>query len=67
MIPIGERALTWIYKYQYDARPQLTVGHDDGMLFVNYLGQAFHPNALSKLVKDYVNQADIDKKGSCHH
>lgn len=66
MIPIGERALKWIYKYQYDARPQLTIGNDDGTLFVNYLGQAFHANAMSKLVRDYVIKADIDKKGSCH-
>ena len=66
MIPIGERALKWIYKYQYDARPQLTLGSDDGTLFVNYLGQAFHANALSKLVRNYVVKADIDKKGSCH-
>ena len=66
MIPIGERALKWIYKYQYDARPQLTIGNDDDTLFVNYLGQAFHANAMSKLVRDYVIKADIDKKGSCH-
>jgi integrase/recombinase XerD len=66
MIPIGERALKWINAYQYQARPELTLGKDDGTLFVTKMGDAFHANAMSKLVKDYVNLADIGKKGSCH-
>ena len=35
-------------------------------LFVTKMGDAFHANAMSKLVKDYVNLADIGIKGSCH-
>jgi len=66
MIPIGERALKWINAYQYQARPELTLGKDDGTLFVTKLGEAFSANAMSHLVKDYVNEADIGKKGSCH-
>ena len=66
MIPIGERALKWIYQYQNQARSALTVGYDDGTLFVTHLGKAFDVNIMSKLVRKYVNQADIDKKGSCH-
>ncbi len=66
MIPIGERALKWINAYQYQARPELTLGKDDGTLFVTKMGDAFHANAMSKLVKDYVVKADIGKKGSCH-
>ena len=66
MIPIGERALQWIYRYQYQVRPELTLGQDDGHLFVTKLDQAFHANAMSKLARTYVNQADIGKKGSCH-
>jgi len=66
MIPIGERALHWINTYQYQARPELTLGKDDGTLFVSKLGEAFSANAMSHLVKNYVNEADIGKKGSCH-
>jgi len=66
MIPIGERALAWINTYQYQARPELTLGRDDGTLFVTKLGEAFSANAMSHLVKNYVNEADIGKKGSCH-
>jgi integrase/recombinase XerD len=40
--------------------------YDDSTLFFTKMGDAFHANAMSKLVKDYVNQADIGKKGSCH-
>lgn len=66
MIPIGERALQWIYKYQYEGRPALTLGQDDGSLFVNHLGEALSPNGLSGLVHNYIKQADIGKSGSCH-
>ncbi|ODS22419.1 recombinase XerD [Candidatus Endobugula sertula] len=66
MVPIGDRALKWIYSYQYQARSELTLGRDDGTLFVTKLGDAFHANAMSKLVREYVQQADIGKKGSCH-
>ena len=66
MVPIGDRALKWIYSYQYQARPELTLGRDDGTLFVTKLGEAFHANAMSKLVREYVKAADIGKKGSCH-
>lgn len=66
MIPIGARALYWMNEYQYQGRPELTIGQDDGHLFVTKLGQAFSANAMSRLVRDYVNQADVGKKGSCH-
>lgn len=66
MIPIGERALKWINAYQYQARPQLTLGRDEGTLFVTKMGEAFSANAMSHLVKNYVNEADTGKKGSCH-
>ena len=66
MIPIGERALKWINTYQYQARPELTLGKDDGTLFVTKLGEAFSANAMSYLVKNYVEQAEIGKTGSCH-
>ncbi len=66
VVPIGERALLWLYKYQYEGRPVLTVGQDSGHLFVTHLGDAFSPNALTKLVRDYIIEADIDKRGSCH-
>jgi integrase/recombinase XerD len=66
MIPIGERALAWIEKYRDDVRPELATGADDGTLFLSNLGDAFTPNRLTQLVRDYVNAAKIGKSGSCH-
>ncbi len=66
MIPIGERALAWVLKYLDEVRPQLTLGDDDGTLFLTEDGLSITPNRLSQLVRDYINAADIGKKGSCH-
>ncbi|MFD2428058.1 site-specific tyrosine recombinase XerC [Sphingobium scionense] len=66
MIPIGERALAWIGKYRDDVRHTFACGVDDGTLFLTTLGEAFVPNRMTQLVRDYVNAAAIGKSGSCH-
>lgn len=66
MVPIGERALKWIDKYVTDVRPQLVMEPDKGILFLTNLAEAFTPNRLTQLVRDYIEQADIGKTGSCH-
>lgn len=66
MIPIGDRALAWIGKYRDDVRPDLACGQDDGTLFLTTLGEAFVPNRMTQLVRNYVDAADIGKRGSCH-
>ena len=65
-VPIGERALIWIDKYKDDVRPlhQLPASPDN--LFLDETGQALDPHKVSRAVKKYVNQANIDKVGSCH-
>jgi integrase/recombinase XerD len=66
MIPIGERAIMWIQKYVEEVRPSLVGLFDEGTIFLTNLYDAFTPNRLTQLVRDYVNAADIGKKGSCH-
>lgn len=69
MIPIGERALAWIDRYQDEARPALVVGRDPvvlATLFLTHLGEPFTPNRLTQLVRGYIQAADIGKTGSCH-
>lgn len=66
MIPIGERALAWIEKYKESGRPELVSGRDDGTLFLSNLGEAFCPNRMTQLVRDYVDRSGVEKKGSCH-
>jgi integrase/recombinase XerD len=66
MVPIGDRALAWIQRYRDDVRPELVTGADDSTLFLSSLGEAFAPNRLTQLVRDYVQAADIGKTGACH-
>jgi integrase/recombinase XerD len=66
MVPIGARALAWIAKYRDEVRPALALGEDDGTLFLTHLGEAFTPNRMTQLVRDYVNAAGTGKRGACH-
>lgn len=66
IIPIGERAVAWVEKYLREARPQLVIEPDDGTVFVSSEGGAFHPDRLSMLVREYVEQANLGKRGACH-
>lgn len=66
LIPVGERALLWIEKYLTEVRPQLSVEPDDGFLFLNADGRALGPTYLGDRVREYVDQAGIGKRGSCH-
>jgi integrase/recombinase XerD len=66
MIPIGARALAWVAKYRDDVRPELACGSDDGTLFLTTLGEAFAPDRLTQLARNYVDAADTGKRGACH-
>jgi integrase/recombinase XerD len=66
MIPIGERAVAWIDRYQTRVRPELVVARGNATLFLTQVGEAFTPDRLTQLVRGYVNAADTGKTGSCH-
>lgn len=66
LIPIGERACTWIEKYREDVRPQYVTEPDDGTLFLTEYGEPLHNNRLSDLVRKYLDAAGVTKAGSCH-
>ncbi|MFV0534436.1 MAG: site-specific tyrosine recombinase XerC [Cumulibacter sp.] len=66
MVPIGERAIGWINKYITDVRPGLIIDPNDTTLFLTHLGEAFTTNRLTQMVREYVDAADIGKRGSCH-
>lgn len=67
MVPIGDRALSWVSRYLREVRPKLLIG-DGGrdVLFLTHFGEAFHPEYLTRLVSEYVAAAEVGKKGSCH-
>jgi len=66
VVPIGERALRWVKKYVDEVRGQLCADLSETTLFLNYKGQAIVPDTLSFMVRDYIEQAQINKTGSCH-
>jgi len=66
LIPIGERACTWIEKYREDVRPQYVTEPDSGTLFLTEYGEPLYNNRLSDLVRKYLDAAGITKAGSCH-
>lgn len=66
LIPIGERALAWLAKYLEEARPGLAMEPDDGTLFLSSTRRAFDPEPLTRLVHNYVEAANLGKRGACH-
>jgi integrase/recombinase XerD len=66
VIPIGERAAAWVEKYLREVRPNLVTEPDDRTVFLSNAGEPFCLDHLSNLVRDYVDKADIGKRGACH-
>lgn len=65
-VPVGERALAWVTKYEREARPKLLSDPDARHLFLNQYGHPLSPDGLSWRVRDYFKQAGIQKRGACH-
>jgi len=65
-IPVGERALAWLAKYQSDARPQLLSDPAETRLFLNTQGLPLSINALSWRIRNYLDRAGVTKTGACH-
>jgi site-specific recombinase XerD len=38
MIPMGERAFSWVMRYVEEARPSLALTPDDGIVFLTNVG-----------------------------
>jgi len=66
VIPVGERAVLWIDKYLNEARPRLVAEPDDMTVFLTAQGEPFSRNSLSLIIREYVEQARIGKRGACH-
>jgi integrase/recombinase XerD len=65
-VPVGERALAWVAKYEREARPVQASDPAVRHLFLNQYGQPLSSDGLSFRVRDYFNRAGIEKRGSCH-
>jgi integrase/recombinase XerD len=67
VVPIGERALAWINRYVNEIRPSFLLGDSCGdIIFLMRRGEPFRRDRLTQLVRDYVDAAQLGKRGSCH-
>lgn len=67
MVPIGERALAWIERYVNEVRPLLESGDTGGhTLFLTELGKPFRDDQMTAQVRQYVDAANVGKRGACH-
>lgn len=65
-VPVGERGLAWVAKYEADARLALLGDATSRWLFVRRGGEALSQDVLSAQVRKYFLQAGITKRGACH-
>ncbi|MEK7861938.1 MAG: site-specific tyrosine recombinase XerC [Chloroflexota bacterium] len=66
MVPIGARACAWIAKYLADARPQMVMEPDEGVLFLTDYGEPLRGERLGYLVRGAIERAGYTFPGSCH-
>jgi integrase/recombinase XerD len=65
-VPVGERALAWVAKYQREARPALLADAREPRLFLNVDGRPLSAHSLTWRVRRYFLQAGVRKAGACH-
>jgi len=65
MVPVGERAISWVIKYLQCSQALRQVSDDDA-LFLGSHGMSITPGWLSAIISKYITEADIGKTGSCH-
>lgn len=66
VVPVADRALRWIRKYQHDARPELLFFEPETTLFLSATGKPLRLGSITALVGAYVRKAELEKRGSCH-
>jgi len=66
VVPLGERALSWVEKYMIEARPELAAAVDEGTLFLTNLGEPISLVRLTDIVRGHVQASGISKSGACH-
>ncbi len=66
VVPLGNRALSWIQKWTHDIRPELVTESSAQALFVSKNGNRLGPTYVSILVRKYLTAIGIDYRGSCH-
>lgn len=65
-VPIGERALAWLDRYERDARPLMIFDLSQDTLFLTKRGEPLGSTGLGEQVAAYVRAGGSGKRGSCH-
>jgi integrase/recombinase XerD len=65
LVPIGKRALKWIYRYLNEARP-LQVKIPLSTLFLNRFGYPLGPSSVGLVIREAKAEFKIDKWGAAH-
>jgi integrase/recombinase XerD len=66
VVPIGARAGHWLERYGREVRPRLCLDTRVQSLFLTGYGEAFNPDVLTRMVSQWMEQAGLSKRGSCH-
>lgn len=66
VVPIGRRALGWIYRYLDESRPVLAGRKRREQVFLARNGEPRTPTGVSIPVREYLDQAGIHVRGACH-
>jgi integrase/recombinase XerD len=66
VVPIGNRALTWVARYRTQVRDLLPVPVDDHRLWLRPDGMPLTLAGLANRVKGYLKAAGLHRKGACH-
>lgn len=66
IVPVGERALTWIEKYLSEVRPLLAIHAEEQALFLTGYGRGFSANSLGNIIKQHIVKALPERDGNCH-
>jgi integrase/recombinase XerD len=66
VVPVTERALTWVARYVVTGRPKLTRDNDSGYLFVTKNGEYLDGKQSYKIVRSYFDKAGVTKPGGPH-
>lgn len=66
VVPVGERALSWIQKYLDDVRSVFANEYSENALFLSQEGNRISKDMVTMIVTAYRKAAGITKKGSAH-
>lgn len=66
VIPLGDRTALWVRKYLEESRSQLVSEPDDKTVFLSNAGEPLALDYLTEVVRGYVDDANVGKRGACH-